>query len=579
VPAALDEMVTDWLRRFEAAIEARSTDAVGKLFDVNASWRDMLALGGDLRTLDGSDQIARFLGEVFPRCPGREFHVLGGVASERTVRFGSECIEALFDFETEVGVGRGIVRFACEGAGSGGTAWMLMTSLERLTATGVKADLVPTSVSGAPGTRGNWLDERRKAQEFADREPVVVVLGAGQCGLAIAARLQNVGVDTLVIEKTERIGDSWRLRYRSLKLHNETCANHLPFIPFPKAWPKYIPKDKLANWLEFYAEALELNVWTNALLAGVSYAEDDGRWTVRCATDGLQRVVRPRHLVLAIGVSRIPRYPDLSGLAAFEGTTLHSHYYVDGREFAAKRVLVVGTGNSAHDVAQDLYSNGAEVTMMQRGPSTIVSLEPGAETAAGGLYRQDRPIDDLDLIRNSATYPIRRRWLKAVTDEILVLDRELISGLHAAGFKTDNGPDGTGFLMKYWRQGGGYYIDVGCSRLIIERKIKLIQQAELAHFTADGLQLQDGRSLSFDAVISASGYKSIQDGVRMLLGREVADRVGPVWGLDEEGELRNICKPTAQRGLWFMGGSLIEARSLSKYLAMQIQASEAGVVL
>ena len=101
----------------------------------------------------------------------------------------------------------------------------------------------------------NWLDQRRKARAYADRDPAVLIVGGGQAGLAIAARLGQLGVDTLIVDRHERVGDNWRKRYHSLTLHNEVHVNHLPYMPFPPTWPVYIPKDKLANWFEAYVEA------------------------------------------------------------------------------------------------------------------------------------------------------------------------------------------------------------------------------------------------------------------------------------------------------------------------------------
>ena len=106
---------------------------------------------------------------------------------------------------------------------------------------------------------------------FESSQPDVVVIGAGQGGLAVAANLGLLGVDTLVLEKNERVGDSWRKRYRSLVLHDPVWADHLPYLPFPASWPIYAAKDKIADWLEFYASAMELNVWTSTEILSSAY--------------------------------------------------------------------------------------------------------------------------------------------------------------------------------------------------------------------------------------------------------------------------------------------------------------------
>ena len=183
----------------------------------------------------------------------------------------------------------------------------------------------------------------------------------------------------MIVEKTPRVGDNWRNRYHSLTLHNEVWANSLPYMPFPPTWPTFMPKDKLAGWLEAYAEFMELNVWTGTEFLSGSYDEASAMWTARVRrADGEVRTLRVPHVVLATGgASDVPRIPELPGLGEFAGPVIHSSRFSSGLEYAGKRALVIGTGNSGHDVAQELYSNGAErVTIVQRSPTCVVSLVP-----------------------------------------------------------------------------------------------------------------------------------------------------------------------------------------------------------
>ncbi len=183
----------------------------------------------------------------------------------------------------------------------------------------------------------NWADMRRKASAYDDREPAVLVIGAAQAGLSIAARLNQVGVDTLVVEKWPRIGDSWRKRYHSLALHNSIHLNHLPYMEFPPTWPKYIPKDMLGNWFEFYADAMEINCWTDTEFVGGTWDETAKCWTARLKrSDGTERIVRPRHLVFANGVSSYPMIPDLPGLEDFKGEVIHSEGFDSGADWTGQ---------------------------------------------------------------------------------------------------------------------------------------------------------------------------------------------------------------------------------------------------
>lgn len=247
----------------------------------------------------------------------------------------------------------------------------------------------------------NWADRRKRDAAFEGVDPEVVIVGAGQAGLALGARLNQLDVSTLIVDKMERVGDNWRKRYHSLTLHNEICTNHLPYLSFPETWPVYIPKDMLANFMEFYAMSMELNIWTSTTFLGGEYDPAQKRWTVQVQrADGSVRTLRPSQVVMAVGVSGIPSIPTIPGMDQYTGQVVHSSRSTHDLDVAGKSVLVVGAGTSAHDIAQDLHLRGADVTMLQRSSTTVVGLEP-ASVRAYSLYRQNegrRPIADTDLI-------------------------------------------------------------------------------------------------------------------------------------------------------------------------------------
>ena len=394
---------------------------------------------------------------------------------------------------------------------------------------------------------------------------------AARRGLSIAARLGQLGVDTLVVDRQARIGDNWRKRYHSLTLHNEVHVNHLPYMPFPPTWPTFIPKDKLANWFEAYAESLELNVWAGTELAGGCYDDAAQRWRVTLRrADGSVRAMRPLHLVFATGVSSIPYIPELPGLDAFGGTAMHSGAYTHGAAWRGRRALVLGTGNSGHDVAQDLHASGAAVSLIQRSPTYVVSLKEAQSVYA--IYAEGIPTEDCDLLATATPHPVLVRAYQLSTAASRAADQPLLDRLAARGFRLDFGEDDTGFQMKYLRRGGGYYFNIGCSDLVASGEIGLLHYDDIEGFAHDGVRLRDGSVVQADLLVLATGYKNQQDVVRACLGDAVADRVGPVWGFDAGGELRNMWRPTAQDGLWFTAGSLAQCRIYSKYLALQIKA-------
>ena len=346
----------------------------------------------------------------------------------------------------------------------------------------------------------------------------------------------------------------------------------------PPTWPKYIPKDMLANWFEAYAEALHINYWIDSEFISGTYDEQGERWkaAIRRGKGG-HRVMSPKHIIFANGVSGIPYIPELPGLENFTGEVLHSHAFTHGGAFDGKNVMVLGTGNSGHDVAQDLHSHGVNTTIVQRGSTTVVSIDPSAKLNYA-LYDEGPPIDDCDLIASVATYPLVVKGYQLAVKKMAELDKELIESLIQRGFKYDLGEDQTGHQMKYRRRGGGYYLDAGCSQLIIDGEIHLLQFDSVKEFANKGIICKDGTEMQFDALILATGYYTQKELVKRLLGEKVADSVGEIWGIGADGEMANMWKKTSQKGLWFMAGSLAQCRIYSKYLALQIKAIEENLL-
>jgi thioredoxin reductase len=571
----------NWLAQFEDALAKPDEGLLKTLFLPESYWRDVLALSWNIQTLNGADAILGELKIHARRAPPSGFAIDPDRRAPRKVmRAGTNAIEAIFKFETAVGRGSGIIRLIPDAAnGNILKAWTLLTELGELK--GFEEQLGVARPRGNAYSRDfrgpNWLDLRNASAGYADRDPVVLVIGGGQSGLSIAARLKQLNVDTLIVDREKRIGDNWRKRYHALTLHNQVQVNHLPYMHFPPNWPTYIPKDKLANWFEAYVEAMELNFWTETEFEGGSYDEKQGRWTVTLrSADGGRRTMHPRHIVLATGVSGIPSVPDIAGLKDFQGKVMHSSQYDDGENWKGKRAIVIGTGNSGHDIAQDLHSSGADVTLVQRSSTLIVSIEPAAQLLY--LPYNDGTLEDNDLIATSMPLALARKSHAITAEKSKELDKELLDGLERVGFKLDFGENNTGWQFKYLTRGGGYYFNVGCSDLIVKGDIALKQFADIDRFVAGGARMKDGETIAADLVVLATGYKRQEELVRLLFGDTVVERVGTIWGFGEEQELRKMYTRTGQPGLWFIAGGLAQCRIGSKHLALQIKAIEEGLL-
>ena len=573
--------VETWLAQFESALAKPGDSLLKTLFHPDSYWRDVLALSWNLQTINGAEAILRELKARAISAAPSGFRIDPDRAAPRRVtRAGTNTIEAIFKFETSQGRGSGILRLIPDaGDGNRLKAWTLLTALDELKGfEEQQGKSRPRGQSYSRDFRGpNWLDLRKAAAQYADRDPDVLVVGGGQAGLSIAARLKQLQIDALIVDREARIGDNWRNRYHALTLHNQVQVNHLPYMPFPPNWPVYIPKDKLANWFEAYVESMELNYWTGIEFEGGTYDDAEGRWSVALRrADGSKRAMRPRHVVMATGVSGIPNLPDIPSLKNFAGTVLHSSRYGDGETWKDKKALVIGTGNSGHDIAQDLHSSGAKVTLVQRSSTLITNIEPSAQLAYA-TYNEGT-LEDNDLIATSMPLVLAKRNHVMLTGQSKKFDQELLDGLERVGFKLDFGDGGTGWQFKYLTRGGGYYFNVGCSDLVVRGEIGLRQFSDIEAFVAEGARMKSGEKLAADLIVLATGYKGQQHLVRNLFGDEVAGRVGPIWGFGEGQELRNMYMRTAQPGLWFIAGSLAQCRINSKYLALQIKAVEEGLL-
>jgi cation diffusion facilitator CzcD-associated flavoprotein CzcO len=572
-----------WLSAFSELLKARDYNRVAGMMHADCYWRDLLTFGWDFKTLHGVDAIKSWLARTFDKVGALGFR-LDGEPAIGAIGEHPRTLEFFFRFETKIALGRGYVRLVGD-ITSGGrpevfTILTAMTELkgfpETLGRNRLREDLRATSRN-----LENWLDRRQAAREFRYRDPDVVVIGAGQSGLMAAARLGQLNVSTLVVEKSERVGDVWRKRYRSLTLHNEICMNHFAYMPFPDTWPVYIPKDKLADWLEYYAESMELNVWTRTVFLSGEYDSAARRWSVRLKlSDGSIRTMHPRHVIMAVGVSSIPSIPKLKGAGDFEGIVLHSSGHSDDLNVKGKRVLVVGVGTSGHDIAQDMYLRGAHVTMLQRSSITVVSLEPSS-VRAYEMYRRNegvRPLADTDFMIAAVPYDLLRRLHGPLSRQMAEEDKELLDGLRKIGFLLDNGEDDTGYFLKLLRYQAGYYLNVGATDLLIEGKIKLKAGVGVERLTKSQVIFTDGSSLDADVLVLATGYQPLQEAVRAMFGDEVADRVGPIWGIGADGELQNMYARTAQEGFFVAGGGFPAARVYSQYTALLIKADLEGLL-
>ncbi|NLD70274.1 MAG: NAD(P)/FAD-dependent oxidoreductase [Limnobacter sp.] len=571
------EQISSWLADFGTAVSRGDFGRAASMFGDESYWRDLVSFTWNLKTAEGPQQIQAMLEATMPNSAPVNFAIQGEGSDANGVT------EAWFTFETATGRGRGHLRLIS------GKAWTLLTTLQELKGfEEKKGESRPKGVEhGAYKDRKSWLEARQHEERtlgFAE-QPYVVVIGGGQAGIILGARLRKLGVPTIIVEKNPRPGDSWRNRYKSLCLHDPVWYDHLPYLPFPDDWPVFSPKDKIGDWLESYTKLMELNYWADTECKAARWDTARQEWQVTVQHKGESVTLRPKHLVFATGMSGVPNLPDYPGMADFEGTQVHSSQYKSGEDWRGKRALVVGSNNSAHDICADLWEHGAEVTMVQRSSTHVARSETLMDLALGGLYSESAVKSGIDtatadLIFASLPYKALPPLQVPVYQQMKERDAEFYARLEKAGFKLDFGDDDSGLFMKYLRRGSGYYIDVGASELVANGSIQL-KSGAIERVTESGLAMQDGSELHADLIVWATGYGSMNGWVAQLIDKATADRLGKCWGLGSgttkdpgpwEGELRNMWKPTQVPNLWMQGGNLHQNRHYSLCLALQLKA-------
>ncbi len=573
-----------FLDDFGRALEAGDIAAVKDMFLEDCYWRDLVTFTWNLKTMEGREAVGEMLESQLAATKPSDWRLAEG--EEPTEEDG--VVTAWIQFDTDVARGYGLVRLR------DGKIWTLLTTMVELKgheeATGFARPL--GAKHGAGKDRPTWKEELEKEQAELGytTQPYCVIVGGGQGGIGLGARLRQLGVPTIIVEKNDRPGDSWRNRYKSLCLHDPVWYDHLPYLKFPDNWPVFSPKDKIGDWLEMYTKVMELNYWTRSTVKSATYDEAKKQWTVVVDRDGEEVILRPKQLVMATGMSGKANVPEFPGMETFKGDQHHSSKHPGPDAYRGKKAVVIGSNNSAHDIAAALWENGVDVTMVQRSSTHIARSDTLMELGLGALYSEEAvaagmTTEKADLIFASLPYRILHEFQIPIYAQMKERDKDFYEGLEKAGFWHDWGDDDSGLFMKYLRRGSGYYIDVGASQLIIDGEIKL-KRGQVTAVDETGVILDDGTHLDADLIVYATGYGSMNGWVADLMGQAAADKIGKVWGLGSdttkdpgpwEGEQRNMWKPTQQQALWMHGGNLHQSRHYSQFLALQLKARMEGI--
>ncbi|KAF9552961.1 FAD/NAD-P-binding domain-containing protein [Agrocybe pediades] len=573
--AAASQIAAKWFSKISVALSNHDIAGVLGQLCPDALWRDTNALTWDIRTFDGAVKINQFLDARLEECNVCS-PTWKGFSQYQKPFPDTAWILGHFAFETDVGHCTCVFRLVP----SPDNQWRAYTMYTNLDNLKQFPELIGPLRPQVPVPGDEWLSRRQLDME-TDFTPTVLIVGAGQSGIILAARLKYLGVETLLVEKDANIGDSWRKRYDSLCLHFPVWFDHMPYIPFPPTWPKYTPGPKFADWLASYANALELNIWTSSTVLGAA-KEANGKWKVRILREnnGIERIFYVNHFVIATGLGDgVPRMPEISNESVFEGSIIHSSQYKLPKAYLGKKVLVVGAGNSAHDIASDMARNGIDVTLFQRSSTFIMDLDKGWKYLGGALYNEGGPPVDLaDLLSQSIPPLLLEGGMAQRGAKAILLDqRDMIDGLKEVGYRPSLGLLDAGIHLSLKQRGGGHHFDTGAAKHIIQGKIKIKSGTNIKTYERNGVQFEDETSVQADAVIYATGCGDMRGFIRQLCGDDIASMCPPLIGANDEGEI-NWYRPLPVGGLWYMHGNLSLNRFYSKHVAMYIKADEENLI-
>jgi len=562
----------------ESALRNDDETALAELFLADSYWRDLAALTWDVRQYWSRDEVVPRLLEYAKASRPTGFEVAPNRTPPRVLDDGATA-DFFFTFETTTGSGSALVIAVLDDE----ARWGLRARLIATTLTGLKSHPIdPRTRRGyAPIRSGEtWSQYRARVNDLSDRDPDVLVLGGGQSGVIMGARLDRLGVPYVVVDKNARPGDGWRSRYSSLALHTPTCVNDLPYVRQPETFPGFLSKDQWGNYVDGYAEMMNINWWGETEFLSGTFDENAREWTVELRqADGSTRTMHPKHIVTALGYTGTePSVPELPGIADFSGQVMHSSKFRTGADYRGQRVMVIGSATSGHDISLDLADNDAAVFMGQRGPACVVPIDE-AENFNVDYLNPALSVEEIDQRRNSGfVYPLMLRKAQAETERTEREYAEMFDGLRKAGMTLTIGEEKAGWIYRLHKTFSGYYLDVGASQAIIDGRIKMIQMADVDRFVSQGVRLDDGTVIELDTIVMATGYRNVQTTIARLFGPDVAEKVGPIGGVADDGEHRNMARPTRQPHLWMLFGGIMDARKMSEVLALQIVAQLDGVV-
>ncbi len=406
-----------------------------------------------------------------------------------------------------------------------------------------------------------------------------IVIGAGHAGLSVARGLRARGVEPILLEKNEAIGDAWRHRYERLHLHHVTGAMHLPGVKYPDHVPRYLSRLDLADYLGAYAALHSLDVRLGHRVQSLK-ASDDG-WQLDVLTPGSEVPVQfsAEQIVLAAGATGItPNIPNIPGSEHWGGEILHSKEYFNAEPFVGKKVLVVGSGNSAIEILCDLHDNGAHPSVLMRGPNSWVTREGFANyhrlLSIGGPILKYVPFSWLlaPLVMRALDFylmfDVKRRY-----GDLAALDIETESTPPLLRMAKTRGAKAPSYIDGTWG-------DVGVSIVDLVREGQVpIHKAEIDRLESDleadlegegkTVVFVDGSSAEFDVIVLCTGFEPVLSHYATFVDPSILKSI-------QQNGFEPWTEVAGHSGLWPALGGIVTSRYALQTLAARIVAKLKG---
>ncbi len=341
-----------------------------------------------------------------------------------------------------------------------------------------------------------------------------IIIGAGPAGLAAAACLKQAGLEYILLEKSNQLGNAWRNHYERLHLHTVKQWSHLPFKPFPDNYPTYVPRQKVVDYLDEYAKEFKIKPIFGEEVKHVK--KSNGHWEL---IEKSGKKYLTNNVIISTGMNSNPKIPAWKGQENFNGEFIHSAFYKNPKPYLEKKTLVIGIGNTGAEIALDLSEHNVETYISVRGEISLVPRDLNG-----------RPVQVTAKLLDKIPFGFGD-WLGSQIRKIY------FGNVTKYGLKIAKGHPAV--LLK--EMGKTPLIDIGTIDAIKKGKIKIVP--DIDHFTEKGVRLKNGQSLEIERVILATGYLSKIDEL-IENGEQLLDKYGSPKGAIMDGY---------HKGLFFVG--------------------------